>query len=1159
MKESDTHQNVRTRFSRKLLYTLLYGVLTFCLGAEAFGQQQPGLRSPVTLSVKDVTLKEFFSAIEAQTGLRFSYPSTLIADAQPVTLSVTNERLSSVLDQVLKERKLVYALVDNSIIIKNAPASENLTIKGKVVDENGESLPGVNIVIANSTFGTVADSEGNFSLTARTNSDVLIFSMIGYLSQEIPLNNQSFLQVTLVTDVKELTEVVVTALGIEREEKTLGYSVTKVNNEALTGTMPNNWSDALTGKVAGLNLIKSGGGPAGSSKIILRGETSLSGNNGALIVVDGVVISGSSGQLTGQGQNAYLNSDSPIDYGSSLTDLNPEDIESVSVLKGPGASALYGSRGANGAIIITTKKGSSAQKGIGVMINTNAAFATINRWPDYQYEYGQGNGGDDLYYSYGTSEDGPSTFSTSSAWGPKFEGQLYYQYNPDYHRLTPPERTPWVPYRNNRKDFFETAKTFTNSASINGGNDRTSARLSFTNVKNTWIVPNTGYTRNTVSLQVNHKITDKLSVSAKMNYNNRKSDNLPTTGYNNQTIMYFIRGMVPNANLAWFKPYWLPGQEEVAQNRPFSNQLDNPYLQAYEMLNTSKRNGFIGTVEAAYRFTDQLSLKVRTSVDLMYEFRTQRRPKNTQKYADGMYSEQDIYTHEMNSDFLVAYNSKKKGMFTYGLSLGGSVMNNQYRKNEYYAGRLRYPGIYNFANSKDLVIPRPYRREYAVNSLYALGTLGYKEFLFLDVTLREDWASTLASPGKEKLDPFTYPSVNLSAVLSDAFELPRVISFLKIRGSYASVGGGGTTAYLTSYAYNAVSSFPSGLSNPTMLPDFDLKFESTRNVEIGADLRMFGDRLKVDVTAYQSNSFDQILETPVDPSSGYSYQVLNAGNVRNRGIEIEADATPVKMKGGFSWKVYGTFSANRSKIISLADSMQNMVLSTVFGSRGTVEARPGGRYGDIYGLGYERSPDGQIIYDNYGYPLQGDSIIYLGNSTPLSKVSLGHEFKYRQFSLNILFDGQFGGKAYSLTHAVLMEEGKLKKSLPGRYNGIIGDGVIQNGDGSYRQNDIVAGSIRDYYFRHFNRDNLESNMFRTDYVKLREVRLDYTLPAALTKRLHLQRAVFGVYGRDLMVFTKWPAFDPEFGTLGNGDIEKSAEIAQFPSTRTIGVNLTVGI
>ncbi len=1045
----------------------------------------------------------------------------------------------------------------NSVVAQQI-AQEKIRVQGQVTDaQSGKGISFVTIS-ANGVRLAASAIDGKFDIQVPIGAQ-LSFSIIGYqsISQTVQSANAN-LSIKLSESTTEISEVVVTALGIKREEKSLGYSVSTVKNEELTDALSGNWTDALTGKVAGLNLVKSGAGPAGSNQIILRGETSLTGNNSALIVIDGVVTSGSSGQMTGSGSGNYQSSDSPVDFGTSLADINPDDIESVSVLKGPGASALYGSRGANGAIIITTKQGKSNQKGLGISFNTNASIETINRWPDYQYEYGQGAGGGDLYYSYGNSEDGASTLSTSSAWGPKFDGQQYYQYDPNSYRETPHERTLWKPYKNNRKDFFDIAQTYTNNLSISGGNDKTTVRFSYGNTQNKWIVPNTGYNRHSVGLQLSHNLSDKLSISAKVSYNNKGSDNLPNTGYNNGTIMYFIRGMVPNMDINWFKDYWLPGEEGITQRRPFSNLLDNPYLMSYEILNAQKRNGVVGNIQATYKFNDLLSVMVRTSTDFQYDARTQRRPFNTNKYAQGYYKESNIFTQEINSDFLLSYNNNRGQDFKYGASLGGAMMKNTYTLDELAANRLIYPGIYNLANAAEKLIYNPIRREYAVNSLYAMANVSYRDYLFLDATIRGDWASTLASPVKNEVKPFFYPSLNASYVISQAVDLPEQISFWKFRASVAQVGGGGTTPYLTAYTYPVAEGFTAGLINSTKIPNENLKYETTVSYELGTDFRMFKNRLTVDLTAYSSKSYDQILNVPIDPSSGYTSQIINAGDVSNKGIELAVSAEVLKNKNRLQWKPYANMSFNRSNIVSLPEEAEGaIVLSTIFGSRGTVEARVGGRFGDLYGYGYERNEEGKIIYNAAdGLPVSSQNLRHLGNATPEWRAGFGNEFKYKNFKLNVLVDGQFGGVGYSLTHAVLAEEGKLKKTIPGRYNGIIGDGVVKNADGSYSANTTLANA-RDYYYAHYNRDNLESNVFSTNFIKLREVRFDYTIPSEYLKRMKLQRAVVGVYGRDLLVFTNWPGFDPEFGALNNGTIQKGAEIAQFPSTRSFGVNVSI--
>jgi TonB-linked SusC/RagA family outer membrane protein len=1033
-----------------------------------------------------------------------------------------------------------------------------ITIKGKVVDNaDNEPLTGVTISDNQKKALGVTDAKGNFNIKVPAGTE-FNFGFIGYTPTKLKFStNQENLLVKLAQTSSSLSEVVVTALGIKRDEKALGYSVTTVKNKELTDAISNNWTDALQGKVAGLNLTKSGAGPAGTNKIILRGETNLDGDNAALIVVDGVVISGSSGRNTnggqGSGSGTYLQAESPVDFGNSIADINPNDIESVSVLKGPAAAALYGMRASHGAIIITTKAGQT-NKGLGITFNSNTAIDATTHFPDYQEEYGQGADGQDLYYSYLATADGASTRSTSSAWGPKFNGQSYFLYDP-VTRTTSATRQPWVAYPNNHQDFFNVGKTFTNSISVDGGNKTSSARLSVTNLQNTWIIPNTGYGRNTIALSVNTKFIDNLEIASKVNYTNKYSDNLPSTGYNNQTIMYFIRGLTPNMNIDWFKDYWLPGQEGIAQNRPFSSLLDNPYLIANELLNKSNRNNIIGNVSATYKFSKNLSLMVRTAMDMAYEERSQQRPKSVNKFPDGSYRTQNLFTQEITSDFLARYNNKFN-KFTYNITAGGSHLTNHYTYNEIQADKLLYPGVYTLANSKVTLVAKPYSSQYTFNSLYGLGSLSYDSFLYLDITARNDWTSTLATPTATDNVSFFYPSASLSAVLSDKIHLPKQFTFVKVRASIAGTGSGGVTPYRTSYVYNSTA-FPGGLTNSTSLANDGLKPQLTRAIELGADIRMFQSRLNFDLTVYTSDTRDQILPSQIDPASGYSSVILNAGLVRNQGIEVAVNGTPIQTKNGFKWLINGTFTANRNKIVSLGDTSTVLVLSN--GPRGTTEAHVGGSFGAIYGLGYKRAPDGQIIYNN-GLPLLSENAKYIGNANPQWKGSIGSNFSYKRFSLNVLFDGQWGGVGYSLTTAVLSEEGKLEKTVPGRYNGIIGPGVVQNTDGTYSPNTVVAPSAQQYYSAHFIRDNVESNTFSTNFIKFREARLDYNFSPKILSHLKIQRASFGVYGRNLAMWTKWPAFDPEFGALNaNGDVQSGFESAQFPSTRTFGINLTIGI
>ncbi len=1041
----------------------------------------------------------------------------------------------------------------------NVAFQERVTVKGTVRDgADNQPLPGVTVTDNERRVLGVTNADGNFTVIAEKGAE-LSFNMVGYaVVKHTASNNQSNVNIRLNAANNQLNEVVVTALGIKREERALGYSTTTVKGEQLTGALSNNWTDALSGKIAGLNLVRSNGGPGGSNKIILRGENNLTGNNDALIVVDGVIINQGSGRATGYGGSGYLAEETPVDFGSGLGDINPEDIENVTVLKGPGAAALYGQRGANGAVIITTKSGKHKQKGVGVTVTSNSMIENVNRWPDLQYEYGQGVEGDN-YYSYNASEDGSSTRSTSSAWGPKFNGQEYYQYDPVTHTKAT-VRTPWVPYVNDSRRFFETGKTFTNSVTVDGGSEKTTARFSATNVNNSWIIPNTGYKRNTVALSVSQQVNDKLQIAAKVNYTNKWSDNLPSTGYNNQSIMYWYLFWEPSANIDWLKDYWLPGQENIKQSYPFSSFPDNPYLIANQMLNKSNRNGITGNVQATYNFTKELSVMLRTSLDFAQDQRSQQRPYDTEKFNKGMYRTQNIFSQEVTSDFLLRYNKKLNQDFTVSATGGGSMTSNRYIRDDLRSDSLAYPGIFKHANAAGLILAIPYKSKYALNSFYGLFTGAYKDFLFLDATARWDWNSALASPLGTGRTGFFYPSLNGSIILSELFELPKSISYAKLRASVSGVGSGGTEAYLTSDTYTYLPQFPGGAANSTTLANPNLESLFTTSYEFGADLHFFNNRIGADITYYSGNTKNQILSTIVDASSGRRRAVVNAGMITNSGIEVALNGSPFKSETGFNWNIFGTFAANQNNVVELPSELEEgLILQNGPGSRGSIIAKVGGSMGDLYGRAYQRSPEGQIIYDTNGYPMITSDMMYIGNTNPQWKASIGNTFKYKQISVNFLLDAQYGAEAYSLSAAALAEQGKTVNTLPGRYNGIIGNGVQKNSDGTFRPNDVIGRDAWTYYTAHYGRDNVEGTTYSTDFLKLREVRLDYTFTPKIASRLGLQRATIGVYGRDLFTVTKWPVFDPEFGTLSGAEINKGFEYGQFPSTRSFGLNLVIGI
>lgn len=1026
------------------------------------------------------------------------------------------------------------------------------TITGLVRDNSGKPLTGATIELKGTTIKTQTNLEGQFKLDPNkklTKTDKIVISFLGYINKEWVFDGSTSLILQMEPDDKVLGEVIVTALGIKREEKSLGFAAQTVKENAVKDAKTNNWANSLSGKVAGLNIQGTGAGPMGSSRITLRGESSLNlDNNQSLIIIDGVPVSN---KITGTGFSSHLSQDNPVDYGSAVSDINPDDIEKISVLKGSGATALYGSRAAGGVILITTKSGQRKDKGLGITYNTNISMDRVNRWPDYQFEYGEGR--TDAYYSYLNSADGLNTstgVAAGRAWGPKFNGQQYFQFNPLAADGKPTERTPWVAHKDYISGYFKTGLTINNSISIEGGSDKSSARLSVTHLKNEWIIPNTGFERYNVALSINQKITDKLRINGRVNYTNKKSDNLPAAGYNNQSLMYFlIIGTAPNIRPEWFKPYWEPGLENVKQRNPFNPGPDNPYLAFYEMLNKMNKHGVIGNISATYSFNDHLELQVRTGMDMSYEYRSQQRPFSMTKYPRGMFREQNVFNYEINTDFLLSYNNKINSDWKYAATFGGNMMRQTYDFAGMYADQLAQPGIYQISNSLDQAVADPLKTRKAINSLYGTGQLSYRDLIFVDVTGRNDWSSTLPY----KNNSFFYPSFSTSYILSDLFKLPTKISFAKLRMSWAQVGND-TRPYQTDKYYDRI--YGNSFTNPSVLFNPELKPEITTSYEAGLDIRFLRNRLSFDVAVYSNNSRNQILAIPLDPVSGYSNALVNAGLINSRGIEVAISGKPIVNKN-FTWSTNLVWSMNRSYVRELAAGITNQVIYS-HGSNVSIEARVGGRMGDLYGRGFQRSPEGQIIYGSNGLPAQLDPVVKKwGNAFADWKAGLTNEFTINQTRISVLLDVQKGGAIYSQTNHKNNTLGKTTVTLPGREGGIIGDGVVYNSaTKKYEQNTKLV-SASSYYDNYYQISNAETNIFDASFIKVREVRVEFNLPKSILNKIAIKQGSFALYGRDLFNFTKFPGFDPEGGNLNNGTLTPGVELTQFPSTRNFGINLTL--
>ena len=1041
-------------------------------------------------------------------------------------------------------------------------AQKKADITGTVYDSDGTTpAVGCAVTIEGTPTGVIPDINGKYKIRGGENQ-TLVFSSLGYKTQKILIGPKTRIDVTLEADSQEIEGVVVTALGIKRDEKALGYAVTKVDNDVLTSTVSSNWMNALSGKVAGLNFDQASTGPGGSMRVTLRGETSINMNGGtALFVVDGVPITSSSTSSTSE--SAYNSTDGAVDFGNAAGDINPEDIENVSVLKGPAATALYGSRAANGAIIITTKSGRTT-KGIGVTFSSSVSFEKAGFWPDFQYEYGAGRFGGNPYSFY--SVDGVSRNWSSYAFGDKFDGHLTYEW-PSLNDDGTYTMMEWRP-RNFFAGFFDTGVTWNNNISVSGNNGKgTSVRVSVTDVRNDWIVPNTGYKQQTFSISLSQQINKYIKLDAKVNYYRKDSDNLPMTGYGGSSIMYPLLWNTPNVDAQWFKAdykKWVrEGGDLSKSTQHVSANGNNPYYTAYEQLNKLDRDRVFGNLAATINFTEELSLILRCGMDLNNDFRTQQKPKGAKTYINGMYKEQTVFDYEMNNDFLLRY-TKKLNDFDLSASFGGNNMMQSYRSNTSLAESLVVDRDYRLSNSVDRPKVTSIRRQKSINSFYGLISASWRNMIFLDVTGRNDWSSTLA-PGNNS---YFYPSVSGSVILSDLLHIDTpMVNFLKVRASWANVGNDTSPYQLLNYYNN--SSFTGGFNMPTNKANYNLKPENVESWEFGVEGRFFDSRLTFDVAFYNATTTNQIISVPVDITTGVYNTIVNAGEINNRGWEVSARIQPVRNKN-IRWDMNFTWSRNRNKVVELAPNLDSWTIAT--GPRGEIRAVPGGSLGDLYGSGYEKAPKGSYvtaddgstidvsgwdIVDSDGYPVLASEFENLGNTQADWKAGWMNSISYKNFRLSFSFSAQWGGQAYSFTNAMLGYQGKIKATLPGRYDGLIHKGVNQNADGTYSINKTVTASIESYYnLRVFNRDNVVNNTFSTSFLKMKDIRLEYSLPKKIAAKTKvLQGASIAFFATNLFCWTNWPQFDPEIATMNGSEITKGFETAAFPMTRTYGVNL----
>jgi TonB-linked SusC/RagA family outer membrane protein len=1037
--------------------------------------------------------------------------------------------------------------------------AQQRVVTGIITDAvDGSALPGASLTVKGTSAGTLSDVNGAFSLPVDPNTSVLVVSFIGYLAEEVIIDNRDKITVALKSDTRILNEVVVTALGISREKRALGYAVQEVKGEAMQ-TRPTNALSALSGKVAGLQVVTSGGNMGGSSRVLLRGINSISGNNQPLYVIDGTPI-----------DNADLNSAATSagsggkDVGNMIQDLNPDDIENISVLKGPSAAALYGTRAANGVILITTKKGKENSK-VNITLNTGIEFERIVRLPERQKLYGGGFSSTFQQVNINGTDYNIAEYAVDESWGPKLDGTpVLHWYNLD------PENTaaylkpePWSYPKNDVYSFFETGVGNTNSLSVSGGNANSTYRLSYTNKNVKGTVPNSSLKRNSVNFSGSTQL-GQLKVYNNFNYIKNQSTGRPWTGATNRNIILeaFQWGQV-QVDYKKLKNYKRADGSQILWNRSgYQNTvageaakfIDNPYWSAYESYLEENRDRFYGNVGLVYDVNSWLKVSGKVNADI-YQYQYQDRIAVYSR-TQSQYQEYFNSFGEFNYELLASAN-KSWGDFSLNVNVGGNIMNQNRRISDAVTqGGLIIPEYYNLKNASSVLVnANAYRKQ--INSLFGSFSLGWKSLLFVDGTLRNDWSSTLPI-GKNS---FAYPSLTTSLILSELKGVKdiRWLDFAKLRLGWAQVGND-TDPYQLQRAYEASQSFDGMASYklPAQLNNQSLKPEITSSWETGLSIQAFKNRVGLDVTYYDNVSRNQIINIPVSSAFGYDSKVINAGKINNKGIELTLSGTPVR-QNGFEWNSSLNWSRNRNKVIQLAPGVNTFQLSN---SLVTLVAREGQPYGQILGNDFIYAADGQKVIKADGTYERGQQLAPLGSVLPKYLFGFQNNFTYRNFNLGFLLDGRVGGKFFSQTYKVAMYAGILDKTAANniRETGVILDGVkgtvSYNADGTYQVSNTSTNDTRitaQAWSRGEYSGPTPQTIFDGTFVKLREITLGYNLP--LNNKV-VKQIYFGVYGRNLAnIYAASKYIDPEFTSSG-GNIQ-GVEGGNIPVPATYGLNVNV--
>ena len=1029
--------------------------------------------------------------------------------------------------------------------------SQDLSVKGMVSDKTNSGVAGVSVKIKGTNQGTTTDNGGNYKISVGQNS-ILVFSSVGFISQEIKVGNRNVINVTLNEETQNLDEIVVTALGIKKDAKKLGYSVSTITREALTENRTPNFMNALQGQIAGVNISPLGTGPAGTSKIRIRGQSSISGQNSPLIVVNGIPIDNTNfgtnpGNAAADNSIGVRGGGNTSDGGDGLSSLNPDDIESMTVLKGATAAALYGSRAKDGVIMITTKtKGDS--KGIGVSFNSNFTNDTPLDFTDFQYLYGQGENG-----------IRPTTANpTSGQWsfGEKFQPGMTQV-------LFDGVTVPYEPVYNRISKFFRNGTNFTNTVSISSTTEKGGLTLSFANMDNKGIVPNNSFNRKTINLGYAYDISKKLSIAGSVNYSNENNKNPPNIANQDNSIPTAVYNMANSMHfdLLEAKKFDANGDEFVYSR--FKNRT-NPYFTLSQQFQNITRDRIFGNISIKYKLLDWLAVQGRVGQDYWSRDQDYNNFPTGQAslgpapvgFVNGVYTQESRRFRETNADILITAN-KTFGDFGIDLNVGGNQMYRRSDVNSTQVTDFVVRDLYTVMNGR-VKDPIYGLSERAVNSIYGASEFSYKNFLFLNVTARNDWFSTLAKENRSIL----YPSVSGSYVFSQSLSsIPSWLSFGKLRVAYAEVGSDTDVSPYSNnlfYAINANlfgnpagSPQPIGGSSGGTVPNSNLKPMRTSESEIGLELKLFKNRLSIDLAAYRKVTSDQIVSAQVSDASGFTNSLINSGKSQTNGLEMLLAFSPVK-SSSFQWNVTINGSYNITKVLSLTTDKEGERITTgthVF--NGELRQIVGQEMGQIYGFGFKRNDQGQMIFGTNGIPLRTNDLISYGSALPKWMGGITNSFNYKGLTLSFLIDFKLGNMMLSGTNFNAVRHGLHQMTLDGRETGFItGVGVTEKGEPN-----TVPAKVQDYWSVVRTQAIVEPVVYNGGYWKLRQITAGYDLSKFLPKSFPVKSLKLSLTANNVFLIKKWvPNIDPDsFGYSSDNLV--GMESTGLPTTRSLGFNL----